>query len=140
MTEEVGCKNVLVDRGGVFSNPIQEMGSETGGVVAGVVDHTRIPNFVKFSFTSEEGAVDSVTSEIFGPSYVKRLVNITSEVDEESDGRRLGIGSIIRPRSVRKLLGEQGIVLNSSNNANLVEAVAIIILEVSRASRHVDVV
>ena len=107
----------------VLGNVVQEESSEPSGVESRVVDDAGVPNSVELGLLSEPRAVDRVSSTVARPSNVKRLVNISGEVDEEGDGRGLRSGSVVRPLNRRKFLGLDGEVLDRSNHATLVRAI-----------------
>lgn len=67
-------------------------------------------------------------------------MNISSEVDEEGDGRGLGSGTAVGPLHGTELLRLNGKVLDGSHDALLVVAISSAVSEVSSASWHVHVV
>lgn len=89
---------------------------------------------------AEELDLDGVSTLVLLPSDVKGLVNVSNEVDEESDGGREGRIARIGPEGERQLLGLDSVVLDGANDAELVGAIGGRVREVRRALGHVDVV
>lgn len=133
-------KDVPISDGGVGLDVVNELLAELISVVTRVVDHARVPDGVEVGVLAEESALDLVTSEVILPSDVEGLMDITNEVDEESDGRGERRVSIVRPDGKGELLGLGGVVLDGTYYAELVGAISGGIREVSRSTRHVDVV